>query len=769
MNSAFVINLGSGAAGRHGVGNKGKLLDQAARAGLPVPRGVIVLDTLADLAVLHGAAEQVDGHLQVVEPANLASLLQLPKFSGTVAVRSAFKSEDNAISSLAGYFRTILNVDLSDYNALARAIEAVWASARMPDPADTGAFVPDQPRIRRDIMIMEMVNAERSGVAFTEREYEDDFVNYTSGTAEKLLAGIDEGQSLCLPKLRGWEKAALPRDLPPWAARLQSLLRDIRRWLGSRDWDIEWADDGKVCWLVQLRPVTRPTRRDETFSIANHKEILPGLPSRFMTSVVESCANDLYGYYRDFDPSLPQSRPFIEIFHGRPYINLSLMAETMRHWGLPTRLVTDNIGGRADQNYSMNLGRLTVKTLRFNLPRQAFAQMVSPRRSRLAVAQILPRLDPAQSSLTDWVEDARRLYVALVRHMFALLAASGPIVSVLAQAGVLAELNAHHETVSTRKFRAQEAMRVHAAANPEVRAALKAGTVPDDKDFRILWDAYLRDYGHRGPYESDLSRPRDSEQPDALLRSLANPPLDLPSKPKRGLKALLFLPLWWQASRVISAREQWRHEVMRGFAAVRAGLLQAAQVYVESGALPDIDHLWLLHVDEARRLEQGWIPDESFWDDRRAEVERLAAINPPDIIHRFQTLPESARTNYNGALHGIPLTRGEITGRAWVLHEPAYALPEGFNCHDTILIARSIDVGWVGTFGLVAGVAVETGGHLSHGSIVLREIGLPAVTNASGATSFIATGDLITLIADRGIVLKPPVTAESSLDTPSAG
>src|SRR5690606_11827975 len=141
MNSAFVINLGSGAAGRRGVGSKGKLLDQAARAGLPVPRGVIVIDTVADLAVLHGAAEQVSGRLHVVDPQKLVSLLQLPKLSSPVAVRSAFKTEDTEKAALAGYFRTVLNIDLSDASALGHAIETVWASAKSPDPADTGSFV----------------------------------------------------------------------------------------------------------------------------------------------------------------------------------------------------------------------------------------------------------------------------------------------------------------------------------------------------------------------------------------------------------------------------------------------------------------------------------------------------------------------------------------------------------------------------------------------------------------------------------------------------
>ena len=65
-------------------------------------------------------------------------------------------------------------------------------------------------------------------------------------------------------------------------------------------------------------------------------------------------------------------------------------------------------------------------------------------------------------------------------------------------------------------------------------------------------------------------------------------------------------------------------------------------------------------------------------------------------------------------------------------------------------MARSVDAGWIPTFGLVAGVVVETGGDLSHGSIILREIGLPAITNAHHATLAFRSGDQIWLRAASG-------------------
>ena len=67
-------------------------------------------------------------------------------------------------------------------------------------------------------------------------------------------------------------------------------------------------------------------------------------------------------------------------------------------------------------------------------------------------------------------------------------------------------------------------------------------------------------------------------------------------------------------------------------------------------------------------------------------------------------------------------------------------------------MARSVDAGWIPTFTQVAGVVVEIGGDLSHGSIILREIGLPAITNVRDITKVIHSGDTLLLRADSGVV-----------------
>ncbi|NJN96519.1 MAG: hypothetical protein HC875_21635 [Anaerolineales bacterium] len=421
-NTPHLLPLGSGQAAGLGVGNKGALLDRAAQAGLPVPQGFILLDSAWHTALAAGLVKVEGQSVTISDPSRLLSALQLDFLNPPplLAVRSAFSAEDREGESLAGHFTSRLFVNPTDPAHLAAALADVWSSAfRRP-----GDF-------RRDVLLMHMVAARHAGVAFSEREFEDDLINFTGGTADKLVSGEVEGEQLFLPKLRAWERRleigdsfnlqspiSTPSVQFPFFSRLQRLLRNIRRVFGAGDWDIEWADDGVCCWLVQLRPVTRPSRRNETFTIANHKEILPELPSRYMSSLIASCAGGLFAYYRRFDPSLPARRPFIEVFYGRPYINLSLLSEMMRSFGLPTRLVTDNIGGETGQVFGANPGRLVRKIP--TLLRLGLAQFGAVASSRRAIKAMLARTEqpgrllarvakPWLGSTPSWLRRCSRL------------------------------------------------------------------------------------------------------------------------------------------------------------------------------------------------------------------------------------------------------------------------------------------------------------------------------------------------------------------------
>jgi pyruvate,water dikinase len=102
----------------------------------------------------------------------------------------------------------------------------------------------------------------------------------------------------------------------------------------------------------------------------------------------------------------------------------------------------------------------------------------------------------------------------------------------------------------------------------------------------------------------------------------------------------------------------------------------------------------------------------------------------------------------DGALRGSPASPGTVTGPARVILSPRGArLTPG-----EILVAPSTDPGWTPLFLTAGGLVMEMGGMMSHGAVVAREYGIPAVVGVAGATERIHTGDEITVDGSAGVV-----------------
>ena len=708
------------------------MLHRAAQAGVRIPECIIVPDD--------AYAGWADGGCPVSTELR----------DGLLVIRSAFSSEDTARSTSAGAFTSILRVPASDAGALAAASVRVRASGH-------GAAV------RRDLLVMRFIDAQHAGVALTEREHEDDLVNVVSGTAEALLAGTVSGQRLDLPRCRRGE----PTDalLPPWAQRLQRVLQLVRelaqvnRW-GSADWDVEWADDGDTCWVVQLRPVTRPTVRNEWFTMADHREILPPLPSRFMATLIASCAGGLFAWYRRADAALPAARPFIEVFEGRPVINLSLLTDMLRSWGLPTRYVTDAIGARDVRAVGWRVARM--RTAWPALARMFWAQCTAIGTTRRARLTILARdLLQSQGQVSPLVQAAQRRYVLLVQSMFALSAAMAFPLALLRRTGTLA---AHLSRQRTPGSDVIEALRRDVVPsvrdNPDDVARVAVGEPPVGVAGAFEWKQWLERHGHRGPYEADLAQARWREQPAAVLALLRHElayPIAPRPLPFRTAGEWFTLPLWWLARRPLRAREGLRDDAMVAFAMIRELLHAAADAAVQRGALRRRDDIWLLSVHEATALDVGAIYDAEFFDAREHERLEEAAVTMPADFRRYDHLRRDPRKTPNPvreAWQGIGLSPGRVTGRAWCAEGPTSSPPVGWVPEQTILVVAAVDATWALLFRRVAAVVVETGGELSHASIILRELGVPSVTNVSGILADVRTGDPLTLDATRGQVIR---------------
>ena len=168
----------------------------------------------------------------------------------------------------------------------------------------------------------------------------------------------------------------------------------------------------------------------------------------------------------------------------------------------------------------------------------------------------------------------------------------------------------------------------------------------------------------------------------------------------------------------------------------------------EEGLLPDQDAVFFLTHEELGELLRGRQKLSDLAALRRRVIDYQMPLHFPQV---FKDRPEPLRLEpgqaNDGALIGKPVSRGSVTGRARVVEtlEQAAALQAG-----EILIAPITDVGWTPYFSLIAGLATDVGSAVSHGAVVAREYGLPAVVNLRVATSRFQTGDLVELDGDRG-------------------
>ena len=143
--------------------------------------------------------------------------------------------------------------------------------------------------------------------------------------------------------------------------------------------------------------------------------------------------------------------------------------------------------------------------------------------------------------------------------------------------------------------------------------------------------------------------------------------------------------------------------------------------------------------------------------ERRASYDyELRRRHIPRILLSDGTEPEAEHhalgSVVEGALTGTPASAGTVTAKAHVIMDPVGARLEP----SEILVASSTDPGWTPLFLTAGGLVMEMGGPMSHGAVVAREYGIPAVVGVHGATEYIATGQRITVDGSNGMVVIEP-------------
>ena len=291
-------------------------------------------------------------------------------------------------------------------------------------------------------------------------------------------------------------------------------------------------------------------------------------------------------------------------------------------------------------------------------------------------------------------------------------------------------------------------------------------------------EAYLDRYGMRCVGEIDITRPRWSERPTTLVPLiLDNIRLFEPGAAQRRfeqgrqeahkkrqdlLERLRALPDGEQKAdetqqmidRVrtfIGYREYPKYNIVSRYSVYKHALLAEAARLAQAGVLPAKEDIFYLTFQELHDVARTNRSDDQLIQQRKDAFRSYHALTPPRVLtsdgeaiagaYRRDDVPA-------GALIGLPVSAGTIEGRARIILDLAKADLEAGD----ILVTAYTDPSWSPLFAAITGLVTEVGGLMTHGAVIAREYGLPAVVGVEQATRRIRDGQRIRVHGTDGYV-----------------
>jgi rifampicin phosphotransferase len=571
--------------------------------------------------------------------------------------------------------------------------------------------------------------------------------------------------------------------------------------------DMEWAvADGKV-YLLQSRAITtlreaalrhglpETIRRELAARLDagrgpwvrhNLDETLPH-PTPLTWSLLRPFMSGAGGFGKMYDevgfkPSAAvRTEGFLDLIGGRVYMDCARMPEMFSE-GYP--FAYDAALLRANPDAAQQPPTVVKGTLREQGAAGALGQRVTDKLRLLAV-DLDRRFDTEFApAVAAWCREESTRDLGALNHEELVVLWEQRRAKVLDEFGVMAFLPSMVEALATSELRAfleehswdeepdvlLHQMVVGAAPDQTFLANARLQEVGQGKRTRSEW---LAEFGARGPGEFDLVNPRWNERPadlDEMSARLAGEASLLETHARRQqeataavqrLSAKLSPDLRQElarrvelAARYVRFREDGKHQLMRAYALLRPLALEFGR-RLEIGE----DVFLLESAEMIEALRTGFVPKDGIAHRRllrRAET----SLTLSRVIDRQDLpglgVPVVAADASRWTAH--PLSSGTCTGPARIVRSPESAgdLGKGY-----VLVCPSTDPSWTPLFVGAAGLILECGGALSHGAIVARELGLPAVV-LEDATRLFQNGERLTLDANGGQVIRGAEAASAT-------
>ena len=624
-------------------------------------------------------------------------------------------------------------------------------------------------------------------------------------TVARLSGGIEFKETLSVEQVLSDERIII----------LGSLLQRVYESIGEgvQHQDIEWADDGDHFILLQTRPVTSLPQytysalkgQPEYWSNANVRDALPMVMSNLNRKVVENLFGTIVAtsFLAAGYPLLPGLQQ-VKFFQGRIYLNASLMQWLYYDaFGIMPREINAATGGhhpeitlpnseiKQSNTWQRNLRKLKLGLALASFRKKAKLNFVEVREftSHFLSKDLTNLSDEEIVQAIEEVIDFSIRYAPVVGLTMASLSTTFQMLTdfieklipgkgqALANALLLGMGNI---TSAEQGYRLVELAK---AASSET-AVLKFFTaqpfepltwqniLPDNSDFKQAFIDFLAEFGHRAVYEGDIFNLRWQEDPSYLLQVIQSmlgtaDPQKIKSVQEQKRNAAwqaikrqtprhkqLFIR--WVVGQAITGtelREISKSELVRLALPIRLLVKEIGLRFYARDILANPSDVFYCSWSELDAILMGNWDGQKLKDlvsERQTVSKDFERLPAPDLIVGQTPQYFNTKLKVTGVAHeGIGVATGRASGQAKLLLHPdeGICLQAG-----DVLVAPSTDPGWTPLFLKVSALIMETGGFLSHGAVVAREFGIPAVVNIPGIMQIIQDGQKVVVDGDEGKV-----------------
>ena len=690
--------------------------------------------------------------------------------SKTYAVRSSSSIEDTSFHSFAGLFNSIL--DVKGLQNLVDAVIEVWDSITTENVQKYLEALSISPKnLEMAVIIQEMVPPVYSGVLFSN--------NPMTGIHEIVIEAVPgEGTALVqdgvtpdrwISRSGAWVAKPDEPKMPNEVAK--RILNSSKAILGKmkNPIDMEWVWDGRDVYWVQMREIT--TLQDlKIYSNKLSKDMMPGMIHPLIWSINVPLINQIWlEILEEIVGDLPiEAEDLAKSFFYRSYFNMSAIGEVFTRVGFPSEGLEMMMGvvpkeeGTPAFKPSIKMAPLLPRFFWFLIDKWRFEKKL--KRQFPAAKNELQHFSPhpnPEKNLNQQVSEINALYDAVQGIVY--FNVLTPILATMyvrmleRQLGKLkvdllefdllenfSDGDQYQPNIALARLHekysqlAEEKKSKSQLENFELSISDIQGTEFED-DFH----QFLDNFGHISDNSNNFMAAPWRENQEMVLKMISDyQELDreegnrigFEELPVSGIPKLIIKMFYTRARKFTLYRDEVSKAYMFGYGLFRPYFLRLADGLVNKGWLGSVEDIFYLHWSEIQQLvENGdFSTITQKVETRKMKMQEYQDVLLPEVIYGEN--PPPLFTDFKEKIHGIPTSQGYFTGKVKIIggrNDFAKVEP------DDIIVIPYSDVGWTPLFARAGAVIAESGGLLSHSSIIAREYRIPAVVSVAGCMNLV--------------------------------